>query len=67
MTPYAEALYASGGAMPEFVNPKYTDATKEAFKAPARLECMMQVTAMAMAMMMAMTVMTVMDDDADGR
>ena len=30
------------GAMPEFVNPKYADASKEVFKAPARLECMMQ-------------------------
>jgi UDP-sugar pyrophosphorylase len=28
--------------MPEFVNPKYTDASKSAFKAPTRLECMMQ-------------------------
>ena len=29
--------------MPEFVNPKYTDGTKTAFKSPTRLECMMQV------------------------
>ena len=28
--------------MPEFVNPKYKDATKTTFKSPARLECMMQ-------------------------
>jgi UDP-sugar pyrophosphorylase len=28
--------------MPEFVNPKYTDGTKTAFKSPTRLECMMQ-------------------------
>ena len=27
----------------EFVNPKYTDATRTAFKSPTRLECMMQV------------------------
>ena len=33
---------ASGGAVPEFVNPKYTDGTKTAFKSPTRLECMMQ-------------------------
>lgn len=28
--------------MPEFVNPKYKDETKTAFKSPTRLECMMQ-------------------------
>lgn len=28
--------------MPEFVNPKYKDASKLAFKKPTRLECMMQ-------------------------
>ena len=31
-----------GGLVPEFINPKYTDATKTAFKKPTRLECMMQ-------------------------
>ncbi len=30
------------GAIPEFVNPKYKDETKTAFKKPTRLECMMQ-------------------------
>merc|ERR1719373_835456 len=30
------------GAIPEFVNPKYTDDTKTKFKKPTRLECMMQ-------------------------
>jgi UDP-sugar pyrophosphorylase len=39
---YAAALQASAGAMPEFVNPKYTDASRSAFKSPTRLECMMQ-------------------------
>jgi len=39
---YVGALDASGGAMPEFVNPKYTDGTRTAFKSPTRLECMMQ-------------------------
>ena len=39
---YVEALEATGGAMPEFVNPKYTDASRTAFKSPTRLECMMQ-------------------------
>ena len=29
--------------MVEFVNPKYTDASRAAFKSPTRLECMMQV------------------------
>ena len=42
MKPYAANLARTGGAMPEFVNPKYTDGTKTAFKAPTRLECMMQ-------------------------
>jgi len=40
--PYADALAASGGAMPEFVNPKYADASRSGFKKPTRLECMMQ-------------------------
>jgi len=39
---YAAALDATGGSMPEFVNPKYADAAKTAFKKPTRLECMMQ-------------------------
>ena len=43
LAPYVEALEASGGLMPEFVNPKYTDGTRTAFKSPTRLECMMQV------------------------
>ena len=32
-----------GGVISEFVNPKYADATKTAFKSSTRLECMMQV------------------------
>lgn len=39
---YAEALNTSGGQVPEFINPKFKDATKTAFKSPARLESMMQ-------------------------
>lgn len=31
------------GLVPEFVNPKYADASKNRFKKPTRLECMMQV------------------------
>ena len=42
LDPYAAKLQQTGGTMPEFVNPKYTDTTKTAFKAPTRLECMMQ-------------------------
>ena len=40
---YAAALTKTGGSMPEFVNPKYADATRLKFKKPTRLECMMQV------------------------
>ena len=39
---YDAALEQSGGQVPEFVNPKYADATKTKFKSPTRLECMMQ-------------------------
>jgi UDP-sugar pyrophosphorylase len=40
--PYAAQLAATGGGVAEFVNPKYKDATKTAFKSSTRLECMMQ-------------------------
>jgi UDP-sugar pyrophosphorylase len=40
--PYLEALNECKGIMPEFVNPKYKDDSKQAFKKPTRLECMMQ-------------------------
>ena len=39
---YYEQLEATKGHVPEFVNPKYQDATKTSFKSPTRLECMMQ-------------------------
>ena len=39
---YAAALETTGGSMPEFVNPKYANAERTAFKKPTRLECMMQ-------------------------
>ena len=39
---YTTALVKSKGVVPEFVNPKYTDGTKTAFKSPTRLECLMQ-------------------------
>jgi len=41
--PYVEVLKRTRGLVPEFVNPKYADATKTKFKKPTRLECMMQV------------------------
>ncbi|CAI9115534.1 OLC1v1016456C6 [Oldenlandia corymbosa var. corymbosa] len=40
--PYMEELTRTGGAIKEFVNPKYKDSTKTAFKSSTRLECMMQ-------------------------
>jgi UDP-sugar pyrophosphorylase len=39
---YAKQLKKTGGAIEEFVNPKYKDSTKTTFKSPTRLECMMQ-------------------------
>lgn len=36
------ALPPPGGVISEFVNPKYADATRTAFKSSTRLECMMQ-------------------------
>ena len=39
---YTDAIVRSHGVVPEFVNPKYTDEKKAAFKAPTRLECLMQ-------------------------
>lgn len=40
--PYIDELSRTGGAIKEFVNPKYKDSTKTAFKSSTRLECMMQ-------------------------
>ena len=40
--PYVQTLAKTSGVMGEFVNPKYTDATKTKFQKPTRLECMMQ-------------------------
>jgi len=39
---YTECLERTGGIVPEFVNPKWADASKTTFKSPTRLECMMQ-------------------------
>lgn len=40
--PYVEELSRTRGAIQEFINPKYKDASKTAFKSSTRLECMMQ-------------------------
>lgn len=40
--PYRKTLEATSGQMPEFVNPKYKDSSKDVFSKPTRLECMMQ-------------------------
>ncbi len=42
IAPYVSTLEKSGGAVPEFVNPKYTDQTRTSFRSATRLECMMQ-------------------------
>jgi UDP-sugar pyrophosphorylase len=42
LSSYLETLERTGGVVPEFVNPKYSDATKTTFQTPARVECMMQ-------------------------
>ncbi|MFA7256343.1 MAG: hypothetical protein WC047_02045, partial [Kiritimatiellales bacterium] len=39
---YVKILERTRGIIAEFVNPKYADATKTAFKSPTRLETMMQ-------------------------
>ena len=39
---YVNSLQGSGGIIPEFVNPKYANVERTQFKAPTRLECMMQ-------------------------
>lgn len=42
LEPYVKMLNKTEGVMPEFVNPKYTDSSRNMFKSPTRLECMMQ-------------------------
>ncbi|MEI8294827.1 MAG: UTP--glucose-1-phosphate uridylyltransferase [bacterium] len=42
LAPYLKVLESSGGVVAEFVNPKFSDATRTAFKKPARLETLMQ-------------------------
>ena len=40
--PYLNIIEESKGLVPEFVNPKYVDDTRSKFKAPTRLETLMQ-------------------------
>jgi UDP-sugar pyrophosphorylase len=42
MASYVQILERTRGIIAEFVNPKYADQTKTAFKSPTRLETMMQ-------------------------
>jgi len=42
MASYVKILERTRGIIAEFVNPKYADTTKTAFKSPTRLETMMQ-------------------------
>lgn len=42
LVPYLNVLERTKGAMPEFVNPKYSNVEKSMFQKPTRLECMMQ-------------------------
>lgn len=42
MASYVQILERTRGIIAEFVNPKYADAAKTAFKSPTRLETMMQ-------------------------
>ncbi|KAL4857633.1 UDP-sugar pyrophosphorylase 1 [Chlorella vulgaris] len=42
LSTYTAELHRHGGVIAEFVNPKYTDASKTTFKSSTRLECMMQ-------------------------
>eukprot|EP00903_Cladosiphon_okamuranus_P009881 g9386.t1 len=42
LDPYSKVLEETRGMLDEFVNPKYADEEKMAFKKPTRLECMMQ-------------------------
>ena len=42
LEPYAKVLRRTKGVIAEFVNPKYVDASRSAFRKPTRLETMMQ-------------------------
>ena len=42
LVPYINILHKTKGLVPEFVNPKYVDETRKKFRAPTRLETLMQ-------------------------
>jgi UDP-sugar pyrophosphorylase len=42
LKPYLNILEETKGLVPEFVNPKYANEERTEFKAPTRLECLMQ-------------------------
>ena len=42
LEPYLKILQETKGLVPEFVNPKYADESRNKFKSPTRLECLMQ-------------------------
>jgi UDP-sugar pyrophosphorylase len=42
LEPYLNILASTKGLVPEFVNPKYVDDTRKKFRAPTRLETLMQ-------------------------
>lgn len=42
LEPYVKSIESNGGVIAEFVNPKYADESRQVFKKPTRLECMMQ-------------------------
>ena len=42
LKPYLNVISETKGLVPEFVNPKYVDETRKKFKAPTRLETLMQ-------------------------
>lgn len=42
LKPYLNVITEANGLVPEFVNPKYVDETRKKFKAPTRLETLMQ-------------------------
>lgn len=41
LAPYLARLHATGGRLPEYINPKYRDRARGLFAAAARLECAM--------------------------
>ena len=42
LDPYCATLKRTNGSIPEFINPKYVEGSRDVFKKPTRLECMMQ-------------------------